>query len=177
MNYFGCRDDFAIEVGSELDFGGQCRLGFYAFGIHLNRADTWGNLGIAFYGWPTGLFSTDHWSATDIYWEMPFSSSAEQLLERVLADHEMHHRHLTFQLGPVTDSFSMLVFGRPTDFVLLLIRNDHFQDDDDDLPQWNHMVHDGTESIHWLSLTMPRGEFKDICTRAHACVGTLMPAA
>ncbi|WP_395736805.1 hypothetical protein [Prosthecobacter sp.] len=39
MNYFGCRDDFAIEVGGELDFRRQCQVEFYALGIHSHELD------------------------------------------------------------------------------------------------------------------------------------------
>lgn len=176
MNYFGCRDDFAIEVGDQLDHTGHCQLDFYAKGIHLNRVDNQAYLNTAVPHWPEWWFWTEEWHAADIYWEVPFSTSPLDLLRKVMTEREYFHRHRGFDIGPVADSFTLLGFGRPTDFVLLIIRNDDWSDGDDhDLPAWNVLPLPDTDEppIHWLSLTLPRQEFKHICTSAHACLAEL----
>jgi hypothetical protein len=148
-------------------------LDFYARGIHINRADNLACVSTALHHWPAHWFSNDEWAAAEIFWEVPFSTRPEILIERVLADKELYHRHLGFQLGPVTDSFSLLAFGRPSDFVLIFIRNDHFGEDDSDLPQWNRMGFGDSEPTHWLSVTVQRREFRHLCSEAQACLADL----
>jgi|GEM_PF-5585641 len=173
MTRFGSRDYFAIEVGSTMK-GRHCQLDFYAYGIHLNRVDNAAFVGAAYHAWPTALFSSDRWAMADTYWKMPFSTCSKMLLEKVMADHDLYHEHLAFNLGPVTDSFSTLAFGRPTDFVLLFIRNDRFGNDESDLPKWNRAANRGKASMHWLSLTIPREDFKHISTGAYSCLAALI---
>jgi hypothetical protein len=177
MNCFGCRDVFAIEVGDRVDHTGQCQLDFYACGIHLNHVDNSANVGIAFHHWPAELFTPDGWAAADIFWEVPFSSSAEILLDKVMIDSGLFQKHSVFSLGPVTDSFNLLAFGRPMDFVLLFIRNEEFTDDESDLPRWSIATKYETTPTHWLSVTIQREEFKHICTGAHACLSALVSSA
>ncbi|MDB6005550.1 MAG: hypothetical protein JWR15_2537 [Prosthecobacter sp.] len=172
MSHFGRREDFAIEVGSTIEHG-DCQLDFYAYGIHLNRVDNAAYVGTALHCWPTALFSSDRWAAADTYSKMPFSSCSKMLLKKVMADNDLFHEHLAFNLGPVTDSFSTLTFGRPTDFVLLFIRNDRFGNDDSDLPKWNRAEHLETTPTHWLSLTIQRKEFEHICSGAYSCLEAL----
>lgn len=173
MTRFGSREYFAIEVGSTMK-GRHCQLDFYAYGIHLNRLDNAAYVGAAYSHWPTALFSSDRWAVAHTYWKMPFSSCSKMLLEKVMADNDMFHEHLAFNLGPMTDSFCTLAFGRPTDFVLLFIRNDGWPDDPSDLPKWNRATHRGKAPTHWLSLTIPREEFKHISTGAYNCLKTLV---
>jgi hypothetical protein len=171
MNYFGCRDDFAVEVGSSIDHSDHCQLDFYARGIHLNRPDNQAYVGCALHSWPR--FDLDPWARTDIFWELPLSTPTESLFQRVMADDTLYQRHLCFGLGPVTDSFSMLAFGRPTDFVLMFIRNDQFTSDDSDVPQWNCWTSEDATPVHWLHLAIRREEFLQICTDAYSCLSSL----
>ncbi|MGV3659270.1 MAG: hypothetical protein ACO1TE_03775 [Prosthecobacter sp.] len=174
MNHFGCRDDFAIEVGDQLDPTGHCLLDIYAKGIRLTRLDNRAYVGIAHHHWPRRLFSTEEWNATDIYWDVPFSTSPEELLKKVLVENEYFQRHLTFDIGSLAIPFTVLAFGRPADFVLLIVRNDPcFVDDDSDLPAWNALPQADEAPIHWLSLTLPRQEFEHICMGAYACLTEL----
>lgn len=175
MNHFGRREDFALEVGSTVE-NGHCQLDFYACGIHLNRVDNSADVGSAFHHWPAALFSSDRWTADDSHGEMPFSSGPEMLLAKVMADNDLFQKHLVFNLGPVTDSFSLLAFARPTDFVLLFLRNDGFADDDSDLPKWNRAVHLETTPTHWLSLTIQKEAFECVCTGAYSCLKALAAA-
>jgi hypothetical protein len=112
----------------------------------------------------------ERWHATGVYWEVPFSAPVEVLLERVLEDNELYHKHLYFQFGPVTDSFSFLVFARPDDFVLLFLRNNHYGQNDDELPRWNRYEIAGEEPEYWISVTIPRVEFWTICMEAGTCL-------
>lgn len=173
MNSFGCQEDFAIEVGDCVDHTGHCRLDFYACGIHLNQADNSGFLVTVLHHWPRDLFSSEDWTHADIYWEVPFSTQPEVLLEKVVADHALFRKHTAFGLGPVTDSFSLLVFARPTDFVLLLIRNDGFGCKEGDLSNWKGVKLENAATTHWQSVVLARQEFKHICESAHACLSAL----
>lgn len=181
MNYFGNRDDFAIEIGESMDASEHFQLDFYVHGMHLNLEDNQAHVPLAISGWP-------HWGkgttlGTAIYWELPFSAKAEQLLERVMADTELFQSHQIFALGPVSDSFSMLAFKRPSDYVLIFIRNERWGKGSQDLTQWNvlsktrHHESDLDPAkdtfIHWLSVTLPSTEFEHLCISSSAAIKLL----
>lgn len=181
MNYFGNRDDFAIEIGDSMDASGHCQLDFYAHGIHLNSEDNQAYVPLAISAWP-------HWEkattlGTAIYWELPFSAKAKELLVRVMADNNLFQAHNIFDIGPVSDSFSMLAFKRPSDYVLIFIRNDGWGEGPLDLTHWNVLsktCHHKTAvdpekdpTIHWLSVTLPSTEFEHLCAASHAAIELL----
>ncbi|MEZ5305134.1 MAG: hypothetical protein R3F11_31500 [Verrucomicrobiales bacterium] len=176
MKYFGCRSSFAIEVGDTSDRSKHTRLDFYTHDIHLNRLDNAGHVGTCLSAWPC-WDTKDDWPCTAIYWEVPFSTAPEALLARLLADGDLWAKHATFRLGPVTDSFSMFAFSRPDDFILIFLRTDGWGGDDlSDLAVWNVTTQAGWRHTdptsaapvcRWLSTTIPKQEFIQICSSAH----------
>jgi hypothetical protein len=181
MNYFGNRDDFAIEIGESMDASEHCRLDFYVHGIHLNREDNQAHVPSAISGWP-------HWEegttlGTEIFWELPFSAKTEELLERVMVDNGLFQSHQVFALGPVSDSFSMLAFRRPSDYILIFIRNDGWDQGSLDLAAWNvsgktwcheTCLDQAKDPVtHWLSVTVPSIEFEHLCESAYGAIKLL----
>lgn len=177
MNYFGSRDDFAIEIGDSMDASEHCQLDFYAHRIHLNSEDNRACVPQSIGAWP-------HWEkgstiGTAIYWELPFSATTEELLVKVMADYNLFQSHHIFNIGPVSDSFSMLAFKRPSDYVLIFIRNDGWGEGPLDLTQWKVLNkacdHEkgADPTVHWLSVTLTSTEFEYLCTASHAAMKLL----
>ena len=180
MKFFGCRASFAIEVGDTSDRSNHTQLDFYTHDIHLNRLDNAGYVGACLCAWPTWDTEADQ-IETSIYAELPFSASPEALLSHLMSDGELWGRHATFRLGPVTDSFSILAFSRPNDYVLIFIRTDGWGGDDlSDIELWNvsndvgwwHTAQMAAEIpiLHWLSVTIPKQEFISICSSAYTAL-------
>lgn len=184
MKAFGNRATFAIEVGGACDASDHTRLDFYTHGIHLNRLDNAGYVGACLHYWPV-WDAEECKNAGSIYAEVPLSASPEALLAHIMADGDLWGRHLTFSLGPVTDSFGVLAFIRATDVVLIFTRNDGWGDDPSDLPFWNvsdqvgwwqgEDMPDSSPILHWLSVTLPKEEFIHICASAHQALLAVQP--
>lgn len=175
VHHFGSRADFAIEVGESVDVRAHFTLDFYMRDVHLNRADNQAYLPACAgkqRSQPTDINSLC-WM--DIYWDMPFSTSPEQLLARTLTDRDLWSRHRSFELGPVTDSFSLLTFARPTDIVLLCVRNNRFCDDQTDLNMWRIVEGLADEPVHWLTVTLPRSEYFHILSESMSAINQLTP--
>lgn len=177
MKYFGCRASFAIEVGDACDQSDHTRLDFYTHDIHLNRIDNRGYVGACLRAWPSWS-SDENQAGTNIYRELPFSTKPDALLSYIMIDGDLWQSHATFRLGPVTDSFDMLVFNRPSDFVLIFIRTDGWGGDDlSDIGAWNvsnqlgwwhrDMKLGSPPVLHWLSVTIPKQKFIHICSSAY----------
>jgi hypothetical protein len=178
MKYFGCRDDFSIELGSSIDSSGNCQLDFYARGVCLTRPDNPACADIALCGWPKRWFDSDYLSPADIYWEVPFSAPPKVLMDRIGANQALRFKHRGFELGPVTDSFSVLAFARPEDFVLIIFCYDFNGNDGTDLSDWELAAigeeGDAATTVRWTSLTMGREEFRYICREAYECLAGLV---
>jgi hypothetical protein len=160
MPAFGSRDQFAIEVGDFVDGTGHCQLDFYFCGLHLNQVDGLAYLRSAIHSWPAQWLPETSLNHVAV-------GNSETDLKNLLADDGLYQRHLIFRLGPVTDSFSMLLFPIPAGFRILTLRNDGFGEDQSDLAQWNSSdIESSHLPTHWLSLNISREEFRAVCSSA-----------
>jgi len=165
VKLFGSRSSFGIEVGNIVDASGHFTLNFHLREIHLNWADNQGYLGTVAHYFPNSSDERSYLSATTV----PSGDSDEETLVAILALPDLW-QYCRFRLGPVTDSFSLLVFRNETGVVLFGERNDGWDGDDPHLSDWNETMIPNGEIVHWLSVAVATDEYLEVIDGARQAI-------
>ncbi|RYD50275.1 MAG: hypothetical protein EOP83_24190 [Verrucomicrobiaceae bacterium] len=170
MKQFGCRATFGIEVGDAVDTSSHFLLDFYLRGIHLNWADNRGYLGSVAHYFPIRSVEQEHLVTPKDSFDMLLGGSISVTLAALLGDNDLYQKYSRLDLGPVTDSFSLVVLPNATGVVLIGIRNDGWGGDDPNLPNWNETIMPDGELVHWLSVALAADEYLKVVDGARHAI-------